>query len=252
MSCVRVLASLLLASSAPTELQRRALALQAEGVQLYRHGDFEGAIRAFRAADGLAPRPEYLFNIAQSYRRMKDCPRALESYREYVRIEPKAATRPRVVEALAEMDACVRQPPPVEATADAGVEQVPAEELDNPPPEPRLAVTAPEPTLPPRPVSSPGVALLAAGLASTGVGAGLWGSAVSDYHQLQGACGTACAPASIVNPERKLYAGYTAVGVGAAAAAAGAALILCNRASPVAAWVLPSGAGICVAGTLGP
>jgi tetratricopeptide (TPR) repeat protein len=250
------LAALAAVAAPGTDLQRRALVLYQEGVELYGKGDYEGAVRAFRAADGLAPSPEYIFNIAQSYRHLGDCPKALATYREYVRLRPQATGQKGVVEGLAEMQACARPLPAVDATP-------PAQDLSAPMPaaEPSVETPplAPRPSgvvsaSPPNRLLQGSIAVAAAGVVAAGVGAGLWGSAAGDYNHLQASCGTACSPAAVIGPQNKLFAGYGLVAAGAALTGTGLAFLLFDRwGEPGGSFRLAGGpGGIVVAGTLGP
>jgi tetratricopeptide (TPR) repeat protein len=246
---VFLLAALPLAASAapPTELERDALALYKEGAVLYQRGEYAKAIQAFRAADGLAPSPDYIFNIAQAYRHLGDCENALAFFREFVRLRPEASSQKIVRDGLADMDACVRTAAPPPAPA-------PAAEAKPEPIAPPAAPSASVVERSERRTFTAGIVIGAAGLVAAGVGAGLWTSAASDYNGLQAQCGTACNPSLIVGPQRKLFVGYGMAAGGATAMLAGAALAFAGRvqAGSATAWIAPAPGGIAVAGNFGP
>src|SRR5687768_16775932 len=91
-SCVMLLG---LALAIATPFTARAEGERAKSLQLYRTGrqqyeagDYAEAVASFRAAYDAHPASEYLFNIAQSYRKLGDCPRALAYYRRFRQSEP--------------------------------------------------------------------------------------------------------------------------------------------------------------------
>src|SRR5687768_1246993 len=78
--------------------RERALELYEEGTISYKARRFDDAIQKYRAAYQEYPAPEFLFNIAQAYRQLDDCPRALHYYRRYLSLRPGAKEK-REIEA---------------------------------------------------------------------------------------------------------------------------------------------------------
>jgi tetratricopeptide (TPR) repeat protein len=252
---VLLAAAALVAAAPPANLEQQAMALYREGAALYQRGEYAKAIQAFRAADGLAPSPDYIFNIAQAYRHLGDCENALAFFREYVRLRPPASAQKVVRDGLADMDACVRQAGVAPVVPEPEPERPAAPPVMKPEPAPARAQLLA--TVEQRGESRmfvPGIAIGAIGVVAAGVGVGLWASAAGDYHALQAQCGTACNPSLIVDPQRKLFVGYGMVAGGATAILAGAALAFAGRvqARSATTWVAPAPGGICVAGTFGP
>jgi tetratricopeptide (TPR) repeat protein len=223
------------AQSKPTELPPRehALELFQLGAKLYQAGDYEQAIAAFQRANVLAPSPEYLHNIAQAYRRLGDCGLALKYEREFVRQAPEAQSRAPVQQQLQDLEACANAVPVMVPPTASEAKQAP---LATPPRQSLLWGLA--------------LGIGEAGLLVGATGGGLWGSAVNDYGRLQSSCGTACSPASISAPQRKLYIGYALVSVGGAAVATGTALLVAGllQRVPAAVSVAPTAGGLVVYG----
>jgi tetratricopeptide (TPR) repeat protein len=89
----------------------------AKGAAAYDVGDFKEAIDHFKAAYKVTPEAVFLFNIAQSYRQLKDREQAKFFYRSYLRNAPSdAANRADAERWLAELDqaggAAAPAPPP--------------------------------------------------------------------------------------------------------------------------------------------
>jgi tetratricopeptide (TPR) repeat protein len=75
------------------------------GNQHYAAGRFHDAIRHFQAGYALVPRPNFLVNLGQSYRKLGDLPRAKEAYVAYVRALPEnSALRDQALQVLAEIE----------------------------------------------------------------------------------------------------------------------------------------------------
>lgn len=62
-------------------------------MRLYEQGDFAGAIEAFTQGYALRPKPLFLFNIAQAYRKSGHHRTALEFYEKFTRIDPRSPYR---------------------------------------------------------------------------------------------------------------------------------------------------------------
>lgn len=84
--CVLLLSSIAFANQDPS---RDAAAQISQARQLFEEQKFSEAAQALQEAYRLAPNPLYLFNAGQSYRKAEDKPRALDLYREFLRIAPE-------------------------------------------------------------------------------------------------------------------------------------------------------------------
>jgi tetratricopeptide (TPR) repeat protein len=75
------------------------------GTDHYAAGRYEEAIRRFQAGYALVPRPNFLVNIGQAYRKLGNLVRAKEAYVAYVRALPdKSAFRDQALQVLAEIE----------------------------------------------------------------------------------------------------------------------------------------------------
>jgi len=100
------------------------------GQQQFAAGNYATARAEFRAAYDIHPEPVLLFNIASTYRREGERERALEQYREFVRVAP--AEHPR--RALAEATIGELEEELAQAAASAPApELVPEQEAPEPP-----------------------------------------------------------------------------------------------------------------------
>src|SRR5688500_18742243 len=84
--------------------QRDARRAYEKGAQLYRSGQYEEAIAAFRQAYALQPHPALLFNIAQAQEKLGELEGALESDRGYLDGAPEAKDRAAVKAAIANLE----------------------------------------------------------------------------------------------------------------------------------------------------
>ena len=75
----------------------------------YQAGKFQAAIELFTDAYELVHDPVYLFNIAQSYRKVADCVAATEYYNKYLAEAPNAENRTKVQGWIREMSPCVEE-----------------------------------------------------------------------------------------------------------------------------------------------
>jgi tetratricopeptide (TPR) repeat protein len=74
------------------------------GRDLFNKGDLPGAIREFSAGYDIAPRPEFLLNLGQAYRRIGELARARAFYEKYlVATSESDARRAQVREIIAEL-----------------------------------------------------------------------------------------------------------------------------------------------------
>jgi tetratricopeptide (TPR) repeat protein len=87
-----------------------------EGEAAYDRGDYPAAIAAFKRAFALDPNFDkssaaYLYNLAQSYRQMKDCPNAAATYKKFLVVSDDlpADKRAHIEQLIKELDECTAQ-----------------------------------------------------------------------------------------------------------------------------------------------
>ena len=98
------------ASAAPkSNAQTAADALFEKGQASYQSGKYQDAITQFKQAYELVHDPVYLFNIAQSYRKVADCENADRFYRKFLEYSPNAENKDKVEQWLEELKPCVEQ-----------------------------------------------------------------------------------------------------------------------------------------------
>lgn len=66
------------------------------GVAMFRRQQYQAAMQAFTAAHRFAPLPEIFFNMAVTAEKMGNIRDAMDYYREYLRLRPRAADRGHV------------------------------------------------------------------------------------------------------------------------------------------------------------
>src|SRR3954471_16167071 len=87
-----VLAILLVAAVAQADTpdpKKQAAEHFERGRSAYSFGNYDVAIAEYQAAFDLTHAPEYVFNIAQTYRTKGDKPHALEFYKKYIELDPQ-------------------------------------------------------------------------------------------------------------------------------------------------------------------
>lgn len=89
--------------------QAHADALFEKGQASYQGGKYQEAIEEFKQAYELVKDPVYLFNIAQSYRKVADCVNAHDFYTQYLTEAPSAENKDKVNQWLSELQPCVDQ-----------------------------------------------------------------------------------------------------------------------------------------------
>ena len=131
------------AAQTPAQAETAKLVEQARahfeaGNQHYAAGRYLESIREFQAGYALVPRPNFLVNLGQAYRKLGDLNRAKESYVAYVRALPNnSALRDQALQVLAEIEVQLQEqkgstpgPPPEETRVDPPVATpAPAAEL---------------------------------------------------------------------------------------------------------------------------
>ncbi|HMJ16496.1 MAG TPA: tetratricopeptide repeat protein [Polyangiaceae bacterium] len=104
-----------------TDARAEARTLFGQAQRAYASADYAGALNLLRRAYALLPRPAFLFNIAQSQRKLGLCDEARASYQAYLLREENAAHRTRVERILRDMQDCEaaapRVSPPTSAAA---------------------------------------------------------------------------------------------------------------------------------------
>jgi len=183
------------------EMSEEASARLQRGLAHYSTKNYEAAIKEFAEAYDVEPHPQFLYAWAQAERLSGDCPSAVKLYERFLESGPdesqaSAATsnKQRCEEALGSGPggAEVEPPVPVPVPAPTAPEPTSPTELAEPPaPAPKPApVASPEqkPTTTEHPEDAPAPwaldplagTLLGLGLASAGVGVGLWVASASD------------------------------------------------------------------------
>ena len=163
---------------AQTEDQKRAeaKALYEKGLSHYNLGEFDEAIKAFRAAYAISQAPGLLFNIAQSFRLKKDYEQATYFYQTYLRLKPDAPNRSDVEDRLKEMQEAIEEQkrmgtkPPIGTVNPEGTTVTTTTTVSTP------TGATPTPTPAPGPTPEGGTgnqSLVTAGYATAGAGAAL-------------------------------------------------------------------------------
>jgi tetratricopeptide (TPR) repeat protein len=157
-------------AQAPAQAETARLVEQARshfeaGNQHYAAGRFPEAIKQFQMGYALVPRPNFLVNLGQAYRKLGDLPRAKESYVAYVRALPQnSALRDQALQVLAEIDLQLSEQRPTAASPP----------FDQPRVDPPVVTPAPAPELPARDTAGKtnyvAMAVAGAGLALAGTG----------------------------------------------------------------------------------
>jgi len=116
------------------------------GRALYQLGNYNEALREFGAGYQLAPRPQFLLNLGQCYRKLDDLANARSMYQRYLHDAPASdPERPQAEQILTEIEKQIadreaaRTPPPslAPAPAPARVQSGPATTLTATAPPPR-------------------------------------------------------------------------------------------------------------------
>jgi tetratricopeptide (TPR) repeat protein len=164
-AAVLVLLLACLARPAAAASGKDAKRIYEEATAAFGLGKYAVAAEKYEAAFAIRPDPALLYNAAQSYRLAGNKPRALELYRNYVRLYPDGSNaddaRSHVVALKKEMEE-ERQPPPAPAPAPGQAAPVaPLPPAMPPPVESLPPAPAPAPAAaPPAPASGTGVPML--------------------------------------------------------------------------------------------
>lgn len=94
------------------------------GRALYQLGNYNEALREFAAGYQLAPRPQFLLNLGQCYRKLDDLANARAMYQRYLHDAPPSdPERPQAEQILSEIDRqmadreAAKAPPPVASSS---------------------------------------------------------------------------------------------------------------------------------------
>ena len=74
------------------------------GERAFARGDFEAALEDFERAYSLSRRPGLLYNVGLAAQRARRRERAIEAFREYLRLEPDTANRASVERTIADLE----------------------------------------------------------------------------------------------------------------------------------------------------
>jgi hypothetical protein len=103
------------------------------GRALYQLGNYNEALREFAAGYQLAPRPQFLLNLGQCYRKLDDLANARGMYQRYLKDAPPSdPERPQAEQILAEIEKQIADreaasaPPPVAAAPPSTATSAPA------------------------------------------------------------------------------------------------------------------------------
>jgi len=89
--------------------QTKAAVLFEQAQADYEAGKYQAAIELFQRAYELVNDPVYLFNLAQSYRKVLDCEQATVYYKRYLDEAPNAENKTKVQQWLVELEPCVER-----------------------------------------------------------------------------------------------------------------------------------------------
>ncbi len=167
---IAVLACAVSAHAQPDDNVARARTHFEAGRALYQLGNYNEALREFAAGYQLAPRPQFLLNLGQCYRKLDDLQNARAMYQRYLHDAPATdPERPQAQQILAEID---RQIADRQAAAAAAPPPPPAPPTESAAPAAAattLTVTAP----PKKPWIKRNWWIIPVGVVVVGVGVGL-------------------------------------------------------------------------------
>lgn len=92
-----------------------------EAEQLFALGLFQHAIAEYEKAFAEQPSPEFVFNIAQSYRNVGNHQQAVAYYRQFLELKPEASNKAAVLELIDELERTAPTPAPAPRRARAAI-----------------------------------------------------------------------------------------------------------------------------------
>jgi tetratricopeptide (TPR) repeat protein len=104
----------------------------AQARALYKAGEYRAAATAYEEAYKADPKPEYLYNLGQCHKQVKDLPgleRAAHAFKAFLRERPQAKNRDQVEQEIADLEQRIkvlRASAPAEAVALKDVLLIPA------------------------------------------------------------------------------------------------------------------------------
>jgi len=209
-----------------TEQAVRARDADRAGRDHYAAHDFAEAVEDYRRAHDALPDPLFLFDMAQSYRKLHRCAHAAEMYRAYLKDLPNADNRRRVEEFIVDMDAC----------------------------SPHAPIAAPVPHADNRALLFTGIGTAALGLVLVGVGVSFSVAASDDASMIESMCAHGCRGVDVANLDQAGHESNRDAAItyalGGAALAAGAGMLLWEAfgASSEPPVVVPVAGGATVSG----
>lgn len=212
--------NLLVAAASPTEVwaaeaasadkMTAAKTYFVKGQALYGQAKYEAALASFSSAYELVQLPDLLFNMARCEAKIGRNAEAAKHYREFLQRSPNDPEAPKIQAEITRLDEAVAQ---AEA-AQAATRQRPAPTVEpsTPPSSEPTARRLPIITIS---AGAGAVVLLIAGAATLGYVGG-------QYNDLKDRCDGRCDPSEWTGLRSASYAGYTLLGLSAAAAVAAA------------------------------
>jgi tetratricopeptide (TPR) repeat protein len=186
---------MVLIASAEPDVVKRAQTHFRAGKTLYDLGQYTDAIREFAAGYALVPKPEFLLNLGQAYRRAHDLPQAREMFLKYLeKAPPNAPERGQVRDTLKEIDdELEKSPPPPPPPGDRPAEPAPEAKLTPAPPAATEAPpAAPELTESPSPARHLVWAVPLAVVVIAAAAVGVWAATRGPPDACAGATGLGC------------------------------------------------------------
>lgn len=220
----------------------------------YQAGEYQAAIELFKDAYELVHDPVYLFNVAQSYRKVLDCENAFDYYNQYLAHAPTAENKLKVEQWLRELEPCVEQ----RKTEHAGALRAQELERQRNEDEARRRREAATPKLVEvdrgQPYRITGVVAGAVGIVGLGVAVGFSFHGASLKKQVADDCATSCdwdaeASKDAAGQRANTLAAVGYIG-GGIAAIAGTALYFYGRARIEQIAVVPTSGGATVSAAI--